>query len=62
VLAFRLIVFPAQIGLLEEAVGAVGAGRITTVVVPDPLGQPATFTVNEYVPAAALVTLGMLGF
>lgn len=54
--------FPAQIGLLEEAVGAVGAERITTVVVPDPLGQPATFTVNEYVPAAALVTLGMLGF
>jgi hypothetical protein len=47
VLDVRLIVLPAQMGLLDDTVGAAGVGSITTVVVPEPLGHPATLTVNE---------------
>jgi hypothetical protein len=41
------MVLPTQTGLLDETVGAAGVGRITTVVVPEPLGHPAPLTVKE---------------
>jgi hypothetical protein len=61
-LAVRLIAEPAQTGLLLPAVGATGAGFITTVVVPAALAQPPTVAVTEYVPAFATVTLPIDGF
>ena len=58
----RVNVEPAQIGLLLVGVGAEGAGLTTTLTVPTPLAQVPTVTVKEYVPAAAIVALGIDGF
>ena len=46
-LAVRFKVVPAQTGLLLPAVGATGAGSITTDVVPTALVHPETVSVNE---------------
>ena len=53
---------PAQIALLLEAVGAAGVGVTVTTVVPAGPRQPASVAVTEYVPAAAIVALGIVGF
>lgn len=57
-----VMVLPTQTGELEAAVGVAGIGLITTVTVPAVLVHPATVTVTEYVPEAAVVTLVMEGF
>jgi hypothetical protein len=57
-----LIVFPAQTGLLLEAVGVAGCGLTVTAIVPAALVHPATVAVTEYVPLAAIVAAGMEGF
>jgi hypothetical protein len=54
---------PSQIGELFDAVGGVGVGFTTTVVVPaEELVHPRTVTFTEYVPAAASVTPAIVGF
>jgi hypothetical protein len=62
VVAVRLSVDPAQIGLLLDAVGAEGTGLTTTVTVATELVHPLAIAVTEYVPLAAVVALVMLGF
>ena len=57
----RLIIEPTQTGELLPAVGAVGAGFTTTVVVATGLVQPATVTVKLYVPAIAAVAPAIVG-
>ena len=54
-------VLPSQIGELLPAVGVVGIGLTTTVVVATGLVQPVTVTVTEYVPAIAAVEDAILG-
>ena len=49
-------------GELLEGLGAAGVGLIITVTVPLGPVHPPTVAVTEYVPAAARVTFGMLGF
>jgi hypothetical protein len=58
----REIVAPAQYGPVFEAVGVVGMGLTTTLVVPAADVQPLTVTVTEYVPASAVVALERVGF
>jgi len=58
----RASVPPAQIGPLLAAVGVAGAALTVAVVVPAADVQPATVTVTEYVPEAAAVAAGMVGF
>src|SRR5262249_20010229 len=52
---------PGQIVASPET-AAEGSGRTETVVEPAAEPQPATVTVTEYVPAAAAVTPGIVGF
>jgi len=58
----RLSVPPAQIGPLFAAVGVAGTALTVAVVVPARDVQPATVTVTEYVPEAAVVAAGIVGF
>jgi hypothetical protein len=58
----RFKVVPVQTGELLDNVGVAGALLIVTTTVPAALVQPLTVTVNEYVPAAATVTPGIVGF
>jgi hypothetical protein len=58
--AYSSIVLLSHTGLLEDAL-AVGALFTVTVTVPAELVQPPTVAVTEYVPAAAVVQLGMFG-
>jgi len=58
----RLRVPPAQIGPLLAAVGVAGAALTVATVVPARDVQPATVTVTEYVPVAAVVAAGIVGF
>jgi len=58
----RLSVPPAQIGPLLAAVGVAGAALTVATVVPARDVQPATVTVTEYVPEAAVVAAGIVGF
>ena len=60
--AVRFNVEPAQIGPLFPAVGAAGIAFTVATVVPATEAHPLTVTVTEYVPLAAVVALGMLGF
>jgi len=60
-LELRLSVVPLQTGLLLEAV-AVGSGFTVTGVVALAEHPFGFVTVTVYVPLAAVVTLGMLGF
>ena len=63
VLAVKLRSFPAQIGLLLDAVGAAGVWLMVTLTVPVELApQPGTVAIIEYVPEAAVVTLLIVGF
>jgi hypothetical protein len=62
VFAKRFKVCPVQTGVLLDGVGAEGGFTIVTLTVPAGPVQPFTVAVTEYVPAAASVTLGMLGF
>src|SRR5947208_3490633 len=56
------IVAPTQYGPPLLAVGVAGMVLTTTSVVPAAEGQPLTVTVTEYVPALAIVALGIVGF
>jgi len=58
----RASVPPAQIGPLFAAVGVAGAALTVATVVPARDVQPATVTVTEYVPEAAVVAAGIVGF
>ena len=58
----KLIVLPAQTGVLLLAVGVAGTAFTTTFVVPGPLVQPPTVKVKLYVPAIATVEVGRVGF
>jgi hypothetical protein len=58
----REIVAPAQYGPPFDAVGVVGIGLTTTLVVPAAEVQPLTVMVTEYVPASAVVALARVGF
>jgi hypothetical protein len=58
----RLIVFPAQTGLLLEGAGVAGCGLTVTAMLPAELVHPATVAVTEYVPLAAMVAAGIDGF
>jgi len=58
----RLSVPPAQIGPLFAAVGVAGIALTVAVVVPARDVQPATVTVTEYVPVAAVVAPTIEGF
>lgn len=58
----KLTVPPVQTGLLDETVGATGAGFMVTTVVLATLLHPLTVIIKEYVPAAAVVALGIVGF
>ena len=58
----RLSADPTHTGPLLEAVGVEGVGLTTTVVEPAELVQPLAVTVTLYVPAAANVTLAIVGF
>ena len=62
--AVRFSVLPEQSGLLLLKVGAAGCVVIDTVVVDAYEGQPfaVVMVVQEYTPAAAPVTLVMVGF
>jgi hypothetical protein len=62
VLDVKLTVPPVQTGLLDETVGATGAGFMVTTVVLATLLHPLTVIIKEYVPAAAEVALGIVGF
>ena len=62
VLAERVNVLPAQIGALLLAVGAPGIPFTVTVTVPADPPQPLTVPTTEYVPLAAVVAAGMVGF
>jgi hypothetical protein len=53
---------PAQYGPVFEAVGVAGAALTTTFVVPADEVHPATVIVTEYVPLAAVVAEGIVGF
>jgi hypothetical protein len=59
VLAVRFKVDPTQTGLLLDAVGVAGAEFTVAVVVAGALVHPATVTVTEYVPVAAVVAPGI---
>jgi hypothetical protein len=48
--------------VLLLAVGVAGTALTTTAVVPAKLVHPATVTVTEYVPAIAIVEVGLVGF
>ena len=61
VLAVRVSVEPAHIGLLLLTVGVVGIGLTVTLVVPALLVQPLTVTVTEYVPDARVVAAAIEG-
>lgn len=56
------MVCPMQTGLLLLMVGATGVALMTTEVVAVGEVQPLTVTVTVYIPLAAVVTLGILGF
>src|SRR4029079_13316214 len=58
----REIVAPSQYGPPLLAVGVAGVALTTTLVVPAAEVQPFTVTVTEYVPAAAVVVFGRVGF
>ena len=58
----KLSVPPAQIGPLFAAVGVAGAVLTVAVVVPAREVQPATVSVTEYVPVAAVVAPTIEGF
>jgi len=58
----RLSVPPAQIGPLFAAVGVAGIALTVATVVPAADVQPATVTVTEYVPVAAVVAPTIVGF
>ena len=60
--AFRFNVVPVQTGELELAVGAEGTGLTVTLKLAPVLVHPLTVTVAVYVPAAAAVEEGMVGF
>ena len=59
--AVKFNVEPAQIGLLLDAVGAAGVGFTVTAIVATGLAHPLLIT-SEYVPVAATVAFGMVGF
>ena len=61
-LAVKFKSSPTHNGPLSPAVGADGVGLTTTVVVPAGLVHPLTVAVTLYNPAAARVTLVMVGF
>lgn len=50
------------LGLLNDVVVIAGVGFTTTFTVDGRDGQPFTVAVTEYVPAPAIVILGMFGF
>ena len=53
----------AQVGcVMTPTVGAVGFAFTVAEVVPGALVQPLTVTVNVYVPLAAIVAFGIVGF
>lgn len=58
----RLIVLPTHTGELLAGAGVAGVGLIVTAVVPAADVHPPTVTVTLYVPVAAVVTLGIVGF
>ncbi len=58
----RFNVLPVQTGELLVTVGAAGGVFTAHTTVPTELVQPLTDTVREYVPAAAAVAPGMVGF
>ena len=58
----KLIVLPAQTGVLLLAVGVDGVAFTATAVVPAKLVQPPAVTVTLYVPAIPLVAEGRVGF
>ena len=58
----RFRVCPEQIGPLLLAVGAAGMGLTTTVVGAGSEVHPLTVAVTLYVPAAARVVVGIVGF
>ena len=53
---------PTQTGLVPEATGVIGVEFTVAFTVPAILEQPFTVIISEYVPLAALVAPGMLGF
>ena len=57
----KFIVAPTQTGELLPAVGAIGVGFTTTVVVATGLVQPPTVTVKLYVPPIAAVAEAIIG-
>jgi len=57
----RLIVAPVQYGPPLEAAGVAGVALTKTFVVPAAEVQPLTVMVTEYVPAAAVVELAIVG-
>ena len=61
-LAVRFKGEPAQTALLLPAVGATGIGLMITVVVPAAPVHPETVAVTEYVPAANIAALAIVGF
>jgi hypothetical protein len=63
--AVNVVNCPAQIvvpGLAAIAILGTSTGLITTFVVAAALVHPATVTVTLYVPAIAVVVLGLFGF
>ena len=60
--AKRFIWLPVHTGLLLVAVGALGVRFTVTGVVAGKLLQPATLALTVYVPDAAVVAPGILGF
>src|SRR6185312_2222595 len=58
----KVKVEPWHTGLLLVGLGVPGVGLMVTFTVPAALVHPATVTVREYVPVAAKVALGIVGF
>jgi hypothetical protein len=58
----RFKVLPVQTGELLDTVGAEGGVFTVHTTVPIELVQPLTVIANEYVPAAAAVAPGIVGF
>ena len=61
-LAVKLNVWNAQIGVLFAAVGAAGIGLTVALTVASGPVQPATVTFNVYTPLAKVVAPGIVGF
>lgn len=55
-------VWPEQIGVFAVTFGEGGLLLTNSTTVPARLVQPLTVTVTEYVPDAAVVTEGIVGF